>query len=430
MSDEIPEPTSGTPITVGDDGALIVPHDPIVCYIEGDGAGPELWAATRRALDAAITRAYRGDRTIAWHEVLAGGKAHARTGSWLPYQTLTQLQRYVLAIKGPLETPPGAGFRSLSVAIRQTLDLYASVRPVRWIPDTPSPVRHPEAIDVIVFRENVEDVYAGIEWPAGSEEVSALIAFLRDELGVATLRFPQTTAMGLKPVSEEGTQRLVAAAIQHALDHGLPSVTIVHQGDVMGCTEGAFAAWAHALAEARFGQRVFTAAQQDQIARAEGHDTAQRALQQARDQGRVVIRDVLAGAMIQQVLTDPAAHPVIATLNLNGDYLSGALSAQVGGPGIAPSGNINYTNGVSVYEATHGTVPHHAGEDKVNPSALMLSGAMMLRRMGWDEAADLVTAGIAAAIGDKQVTYDLHRRMEGATLLKCSEFGDAVIARM
>ncbi|HHO49925.1 MAG TPA: NADP-dependent isocitrate dehydrogenase, partial [Deltaproteobacteria bacterium] len=413
MSDEIPEPTTGAPIIVGGDGSLIVPDEPIVCFIEGDGAGPELWAATRRVLDAAVARAYGPARRIVWREVLAGAKAHARLGSWLPPRALTQLQHHVLAIKGPLETPEGAGFRSLSVAIRQMLDLYAAVRPIRWLRGVPSPVRHPEAVDVILFQENTEGVHAGLEWPAGSDEVEALIAFLRDELGVVTLRFPQTTALGLKPVSEEGSHRLVAAAIQHALDHDLPSVTLVHQGDTMQHTEGAFASWGLALAEQRFGDRVFTALQHARIAGSQGLQAAERAQQQARDQRRVLIHSVPTDAMLQQILTRPGEHPVIAALSLSGGHLAGALAAQVGGPGIAPVANINYTNGVSVYEAGHGTVPRHAGSDKVNPSALSLSGAMMLRRMGWDEASDLVVHGIERAISDKQVTHDLHRWMEG-----------------
>jgi isocitrate dehydrogenase len=430
MSARIPEPARGTAITVGSDGELNVPNDPVVCFIEGDGIGPDIWRASVRVFDAAVRKAYGGERAIAWHEVFAGQKAKDRFDEWLPADTLEHVQRYLIGIKGPLTTPVGGGIRSLNVALRQDLDLYACVRPVRWFTGVPSPVKDPGAVDMIIFRENSEDIYAGIEWAAGTPEAQKLVAFLRDEMGVKKIRFPETSGIGIKPVSQEGTDRLVRAAVQHALDHRLPSVTLVHKGNIMKFTEGAFKVWGYALAEREFGDRVFTWAQYDRLAEEQGKEAAEAAQRAAVSAGKVIVKDVIADAMLQQVLTRPGDYSVIATLNLNGDYLSDALAAQVGGIGIAPGANINYRTGISVYEATHGTAPKYADQDKVNPSSVILSGEMMLRRMGWNEAADLIVRGVEAAISDKQVTYDFHRLMDGATLLKCSEFGDAIIGRM
>ncbi|MEZ4236548.1 MAG: NADP-dependent isocitrate dehydrogenase [Myxococcota bacterium] len=430
MSARIPEPTRGTAITVGSDGELQVPNDPVLCYIEGDGTGPDIWRASVRVIDAAVEKAYGGERAIVWHEVFAGQKAYDQFGEWLPAETLQHVQKYLIGIKGPLTTPVGGGIRSLNVALRQDLDLYACVRPVRWFSGVPSPVKDPGAVDMIIFRENSEDIYAGIEWAAGSAEVKKLVAFLQNEMGVKKIRFPETSGIGIKPVSQEGTDRLVRAAIEHALEHRLPSVTLVHKGNIMKFTEGAFKSWGYALAEREFGDKVFTWAQYDRMAEEQGKEAAEAAQKAAVAAGKVIVKDVIADAMLQQVLTRPAEYSVIATLNLNGDYLSDALAAQVGGIGIAPGANINYKTGISVYEATHGTAPKYADQDKVNPSSVILSGEMMLRRLGWNEAADCIVRGVEAAISDKQVTYDFHRLMDGATLLKCSEFGDAIIARM
>ncbi len=408
----IPEPTTGTPITVGADGALNVPHDPIITFIEGDGIGPDIWAAAVRVLDAAVDKAYGGSRRIHWHEVFAGEKAFNTFGEWLPAATLEHVRR------------------SLNVALRQELDLYACVRPVQWFTGVPSPVKEPHLVDMVIFRENSEDIYAGIEYAEGSDGVKKLIAFLRDELGVSKIRFPYTSGIGIKPVSREGTERLMRAAVEYAIEQGKPSVTLVHKGNIMKFTEGAFKNWAYDLAEREFGDKVFTWAQYDRIVEAEGQAAANAAQKAALAAGKVLIKDVIADAMLQQVLLRPAEYSVIATLNLNGDYLSDALAAQVGGIGIAPGANINYVTGHSVFEATHGTAPKYAGLDKVNPSSVILSGEMMFRRLGWNEAADLILKGLSSAIGDKQVTYDFHRLMDGATLLKCSEFGTAIIDRM
>jgi len=426
----IAQPTEGTAITIDAHGTLNVPNDPIISFIEGDGIGPDIWAAAVRVFDAAVAKAYGGSRRICWHEVYAGEKAHELFGEWLPQATLDHLNQYLIGIKGPLTTPVGGGIRSLNVAIRQRLDLYACVRPVRWFKGVPSPVKHPEKIDMVIYRENSEDIYAGIEWAAGTPEVEKVIAFFRDEMGVSKIRFPETSGIGVKPVSRQGTQRLMRAAIQAAINEGLPSVTIVHKGNIMKFTEGAFKTWGYELAEAEFGDKVFTWAQYDRIDAEQGRQAANAAQAAALEGGAILIKDVIADAMLQQVLTRPAEYSVIATLNLNGDYISDALAAQVGGIGIAPGANINYETGISVFEATHGTAPKYAGLDKVNPSSVILSGEMMLRRMGWNEAADMIVSAIESAITDKQVTYDFHRLMEGATKLKCGEYGDAVIARM
>lgn len=426
----IPEPTTGTAITAGPGGVLNVPNDPIICYIEGDGTGPDIWRASVKVFDAAIHKAYGGAKKVVWHEVFAGEKAFHRFGEWLPDETLSQMSRFLFGIKGPLTTPVGGGIRSLNVALRQQLDLYACVRPVRWFTGVPSPVRAPQDVDMVIFRENSEDIYAGIEWASGTPEAQRLIAFLRDELNVTKIRFPETSGIGIKPVSREGTERLVRAAILYALDQKLPSVTIVHKGNIMKFTEGAFKDWGYALAEREFGGRVFTWPQFEKIEKAQGTPAAQAALSAAEREGKLIVKDAIADNMLQQVLLRPKEYSVIATLNLNGDYLSDALAAQVGGIGIAPGANVNYVTGHSVYEATHGTAPKYAGQDKVNPSSVLLSGEMMFRRMGWTEVADSLIRGIEKSIADKQVTYDFHRLMDGATLLKTSEFADAIIARM
>jgi len=430
MPTTFPEPSSGSPIRVGPDGALDVPDHPILCFIEGDGTGPDIWRASVRVFDAAVHQAYGGRRSVAWHEVFAGEKAHARFGEWLPQQTLEHIDRYKIGIKGPLTTPVGGGIRSLNVALRQELDLYACVRPVRWFKGVPSPVREPDGVDMVIFRENSEDIYAGIEWAAGTPEVEKVIRFLRTEMGVKKIRFPETSGIGIKPVSREGTERLVRAALRHAITERLPSVTLVHKGNIMKFTEGAFKTWGYDLAEKEFGDHVFTWARYDRIEAEKGKAAADKAMEEARSAGRVIVKDVIADAMLQQILLRPKEYSVIATLNLNGDYLSDALAAQVGGIGIAPGANINFVTGHSVYEATHGTAPKYANQDKVNPSSVILSGEMMFRRMGWTEVADMIVRGVERAIGDKQVTYDFHRLMEGATLVSCSGFADAIIARM
>ena len=420
---------SGTKVTISG-GKLHVPNDPIIPYIEGDGIGPDIWAASERVFDAAVEKAYQGTRKVYWKEVLAGEKAFTMTNSWLPQETLDAIDEYLIAIKGPLTTPVGGGIRSLNVALRQKLDLYACVRPVRYFTGVPSPVKRPDLVDMIIFRENTEDIYAGIEYLNGTPEVEKLKKFLLEEMGVTQIRFPDTVSLGIKPVSVEGTERLVRASIEYALDNKLPSVTLVHKGNIMKFTEGKFKEWGYALAEREYGDKVFTWAQYDRIAAAEGTDAANKAQDAAIAKGAILIKDAIADAFLQQILTRPSDYSVIATLNLNGDYISDALAANVGGIGIAPGANINYITGKAVFEATHGTAPKYAGQDKVNPSSVILSGEMMFRYMGWKEVADLIIKGVEGAISSKQVTYDFHRLMEGATLLKCSEFGDAVIAHM
>jgi isocitrate dehydrogenase len=412
----ITPPTSGEAIQIAADGTLTVPNNPIIPFIEGDGIGPDIWAAAVRVLDASVAKAYNGDRKIAWFEVYAGEKAHAKTGDWLPQDTLTAISEYLIAIKGPLTTPVGGGFRSLNVALRQKLDLYCCVRPIQYFAGVPSPVKAPELVDMIIFRENSEDIYAGIEWEAGSDEVKKVIAFLQDEMGVTNIRFPETSGIGVKPVSQEGTDRLVRAAILYAIAHKKDSVTLVHKGNIMKYTEGGFRDWGYALARKEFGAELLDGGPWCTITLDDGHV--------------ITVKDVIADAMLQQILTRPAIYDVIATLNLNGDYISDALAAQVGGIGIAPGANINYVTGLSLFEATHGTAPKYAGQDKVNPSSVILSGEMMFRRLGWHEAADLLLKGMNGAIRAKTVTYDFHRLMDSATKLKCSEFGDALIAHM
>jgi isocitrate dehydrogenase len=411
-------------------GILIVPDFPSIPFIEGDGTGPDIWASSVRVLDAAVLYAYEGKRKIIWLEALAGEKAYKQTGEWLPQQTLDLIKEYRVAIKGPLTTPVGGGIRSLNVALRQLLDLYVCLRPVRYYQGVPSPVKDPSTTDMVIFRENSEDIYAGIEWMAGTPEATKLVSFLQKEMGVKKIRFPDSSSIGIKPVSKQGTERLVRAAIQYAVDHNCPSVTIVHKGNIMKFTEGQFKIWGYELAEKEFGNKVFTWAQFDRILAQEGQEVAEKAQKDAVAGGKIIIKDSIADAFLQQILTRPSEYSVIATLNLNGDYISDALAAIVGGIGIAPGANINYVTGHAVFEATHGTAPKYAGQDKVNPGSLILSGVMMLEYMGWHEAADLIVEGLKKSILKKRVTYDFARLMEGAKLLKCSEFGTEIINNM
>ena len=424
-------PGDGAQITL-EGGRLQVPDRPIVPFIEGDGTGPDIWRASVRVFDAAVEKAYGGRRKIAWMEVLAGQKAFDLAGVWLPEATVEAFRDYLVGIKGPLTTPIGGGIRSLNVALRQLLDLYVCLRPVRWFAGVPSPVKHPEKVDMVIFRENTEDIYAGIEFAAGSPEATKLLAFLGAEFPkeYAKIRFPGSSGIGIKPVSEEGTERLVRAAIAYALANGRKSVTFVHKGNIMKYTEGAFRNWGYALAEREFGDRVYTWEQWERTKRERGEKAANEEQRAALAGGRVLVKDAIADITLQQVLTRPNEFDVIATLNLNGDYLSDALAAQVGGIGIAPGGNVNYATGHAVFEATHGTAPKYADLDKVNPGSVILSGEMMLRYLGWTEAADLILRGMDGAIGARRVTYDFARLMEGATEIRCSEFGDAVIAQM
>jgi isocitrate dehydrogenase len=420
---------SGTKVTI-ENGKLNVPDNPVIPFIEGDGIGPDIWAAAEAVFNAAVEKAYGGKRKIEWLEVLAGQKAFDSTGEWLPQATLDAVDEYLIAIKGPLTTPVGGGIRSLNVALRQKLDLYACVRPVQYFKGVPSPVKKPELVDMVIFRENTEDIYAGIEYLNGTDGVEKLKKFLIEEMGVTQIRFPDTVSLGIKPVSVEGTERLVRSSIEYAIDNKLPSVTLVHKGNIMKFTEGKFKEWGYELAEREYGDKTFTWAQYDRIAAEKGKDAANAAQKEALASGKILIKDAIADAFLQQILTRPAEYSVIATLNLNGDYVSDALAANVGGIGIAPGANINYETGKAIFEATHGTAPKYAGLDKVNPSSVILSGEMMFRYMGWKEAADLIIKGVEGAISSKTVTYDFHRLMDGATLLKCSEFGDAIIKNM
>jgi isocitrate dehydrogenase len=411
-------------------GKISVPDFPIVPFIEGDGTGPDIWAASVRVFDAAVEKAYGGKKQIVWKEVLAGEKAYNQTGKWLPEETLDTIHEHLVAIKGPLTTPVGGGIRSLNVALRQILDLYVCLRPVRYYDGVPSPVKDPSTTDMVIFRENSEDIYAGIEWMTGSPEGEKVKKFLVDEMEVSTIRFPETASIGIKPISLEGTSRLVRGAIQYAVRNNLPSVTLVHKGNIMKFTEGQFKQWGYELAEKEFGDRVFTWNQYDKIAEKEGKDAANAAQDEAVKAGKIIIKDVIADAFLQQILTRPAEYSVIATMNLNGDYISDALAAIVGGIGIAPGANINYETGHAIFEATHGTAPKYAGLDKVNPGSVILSGVMMLQYMGWNEAADMIIEGLKKTIQQKKVTYDFARLTEGATELKCSEFGTAIIENM
>ena len=404
-------PADGEPITLKD-GRLRVPAKPVIPFIEGDGTGPDIWRASRRVFDAAVERAYGGRRRIAWLEVLAGEKAKDQLDSWLPDETLAAIERNLVAIKGPLTTPVGGGFRSLNVALRQKLDLYACVRPVRWFEGVPSPVKAPGDVNMVIFRENTEDIYAGIEYKAKTDEARRVIDFLQGQMGAQSIRFPASSAIGIKPVSEEGSKRLIRSAIEYAVAQKQPSVTLVHKGNIMKFTEGGFRDWGYQLAVEEFG-----------AVETDGGPWS-------RLPGGTVIKDVIADAFLQQILTRPKEYSVIATLNLNGDYISDALAAQVGGIGIAPGANINYQTGHAVFEATHGTAPKYAGQDKVNPGSLILSGEMMFRYLGWNEAADLIISSLERTIGQKRVTYDFERLMPGATLLKTSEFGEAMVENM
>ncbi len=403
----------GEKVTINN-GVLNVPDNPILAFIEGDGIGPDIWAASVRVLDAAVEKAYGGAKKIAWMETYAGEKAVATYGDdvWLPDETLDAFREYLVGLKGPLTTPIGGGFRSLNVALRQMLDLYVCLRPVQYFEGSPSPVKHPELIDMVIFRENTEDIYAGIEWMDGSDGARKLIQFLEEEMGVTKIRFPQSSSIGIKPISKEGTYRLVRDAIQYAIDNDRKSVTLVHKGNIMKYTEGAFRDWGYQIAKEEFGAEEWGGGPWCKLPNG------------------IVIKDVIADAFLQQILTRPKEYDVIATMNLNGDYISDALAAQVGGIGIAPGANINYETGAAIFEATHGTAPKYAGLDKVNPSSVILSGEMMFRYMGWNEAADLILNSMIKTISAKTVTYDFERLMDGATLLKCSEFGDALIANM
>ena len=408
-------PQGGERITVAG-GVLTVPDCPIIPFIEGDGTGPDIWAASQRVIDAAVAKAYGGKKKIVWFEVYAGDKANALygEGTWLPEDTLTAIREYVVAIKGPLTTPIGGGIRSINVTLRQLLDLYVCLRPVQYFDGVPSPVKRPEQVNMVIFRENTEDIYAGIEWKAGTDEARKVVDWLQQTMGVKKIRFPQTSSIGIKPVSKEGTERLVRAAIRYALANRRKSVTFVHKGNIMKFTEGAFRDWGYELAKREFGDRTISWDECGGVAPA----------------GKLLIKDAIADAFLQQILTRPAEFDVIATLNLNGDYLSDALAAQVGGIGIAPGGNINFDSGFAVFEATHGTAPKYAGQDKVNPGSVILSGEMMLRYMGWKEAADLIISGMTRTIKSGVVTYDFARLMQGAREVKCSEFGTAVAAAM
>ena len=400
-----------------ENGVLNIPNNPIIHYIEGDGIGVDITPVMMKVVDSAVEMAYQGQKKIQWSEVLAGEKAFNATGEWLPEQTLEAMKTGLVSIKGPLTTPVGGGIRSLNVALRQKLDLYACVRPVRWYDGTPSPVKSPGDVDMIIFRENSEDVYAGIEWEAGSKEVTKVIQFLQDEMGVEKIRFPNTSGIGIKPISQEGTARIVRAALQYAVDTDKPSVTIVHKGNIMKFTEGGFRDWGYQLAKDEFG-----------AVELDGGPWC--TMKNPNTGNEIVIKDVIADAMLQQIITRPAEYSVLTTMNLNGDYISDALAAQVGGIGIAPGANINYDTGIAIFEATHGTAPKYAGQNKVNPGSLILSAEMMLRHMSWNDAADLIVKGMEGAISAKTVTYDFERLMGDATLMSCSEFGDAMISHM
>lgn len=440
----------GTKITMSR-GNLKVPNDPIIPFIEGDGTGPDIWRSAVRVMDAAVDKAYKGKKKIYWKEVLAGEKAFNQTGNWLPDATLDAFKEYLVGIKGPLTTPIGGGIRSLNVALRQILDLYVCLRPVRYFTGVPSPVKKPEAVDMVIFRENTEDIYAGIEYAAGTQEAEKILKFFKKNFpkeygkirfnekkrGKEFLKMTKSKAnpdtcvgIGFKPVSRIGSQRLIGAAIEYALMHKRKSVTLVHKGNIMKFTEGAFRDWGYQLAEEKYGDQVYTWSQWERTKKEKGEDTANAEQKAALDSGKLLIKDAIADITLQQVLTRPEDFDVIATLNLNGDYLSDALAAQVGGIGIAPGANINYVTGHAIFEATHGTAPKYANQDKVNPGSVILSGAMMFEHLGWLPAAKLIYAGLEKSIAIKRVTYDFERQMEGATLLKCSEFGDEIIRNM
>jgi len=423
----------GEKITM-DGNDLNVPNKPIIPFIEGDGTGPDIWNASKIVLDAAVKKAYNGEREISWLEVYAGDKSNDVYGenTWLPEETLEKIEEYKIAIKGPLTTPIGGGIRSINVALRQKLDLYVCLRPVKWFQNVPSPVKNPEDVDMVIFRENTEDIYAGIEFLEGTDDAHKMLNFLKTEFPdkYAKLRFPNSVGMGIKPISQEGTSRLVRASIKYAIDNNRKSVTLVHKGNIMKFTEGAFKNWGYDIAENEFRDLVYTWRDYDLTVENKGQSEADKEYDDAIKSGKIIIKDVIADAFLQQILTRPKEYDVIATMNLNGDYVSDALAAQIGGIGIAPGANINYDTGVAIFEATHGTAPKYANQDKVNPSSVILSGEMMLRYLGWTEAADLILEAINKALEKKQVTYDFHRLMEGASLLKCSEFGQELVDNM
>ena len=431
MSTTPTPPADGAIISIAN-GRLTVPDNPIIPFIEGDGIGPDVWRASQRVMDAAVEKAYGGRRKIAWMEVYAGEKANTLTGSWLPEATLDACRKYLVAIKGPLTTPVGGGIRSLNVALRQILDLYVCLRPVRWFKGVPSPVKRPDQVDMVIFRENTEDIYSGIEFEQGTAENKKFLALMAEHFPdlYKKIRFPGTSGIGIKPVSQEGTARLVRAAIKYALANGRKSVTFVHKGNIMKFTEGAFRNWGYELAEKEFAAECYTWEQWERTVAAQGSKAANAEQDAALAAGKVLIKDAIADITLQQVLTRPNEFDVIATLNLNGDYLSDALAAQVGGIGIAPGGNINYDTGHAIFEATHGTAPKYANQDKVNPGSVLLSGEMMFRYMGWTDAADMIINSMDRTIGDKIVTYDFARMMDGATEVKCSEFATAMIERL
>ena len=431
MAKAMKPPEGGEKVTIKN-GRLQVPDNPVIPFIEGDGIGPDIWRASVQIMDAAVEKAYKGKRRIRWMEVLAGEKANVQTGSWLPEESLTACREYLVAIKGPLTTPVGGGIRSLNVALRQLLDLYVCLRPVRWFKGVPSPTKHPELVDMVIFRENTEDIYVGIEFEAESADAKKFLELFKEAFPnyYQKIRFPLTSGIGIKPVSREGTERLVRAAVQYAVDNKRKSVTFVHKGNIMKFTEGAFRNWGYHLAEKEFGSKVYTWEQWQRTRSAKGEDEANKEQKAELAKGKVLVKDAIADITLQQVLTRPNEFDVIATLNLNGDYLSDALAAQVGGIGIAPGGNINYETGHAIFEATHGTAPKYANLDKVNPGSLVLSGEMMLRYMGWTEAADLIIGSMDRTIASRTVTYDFARLMEGATEVKCSEFGAAMVRNM
>lgn len=415
-------------ITIDSNKKLIVPDHPIIPFIEGDGIGPDVWRASKKVLDAAVEHCYHGNRKIEWKEMLAGQKAFDQTGSWLPDESLDTAREYLVSIKGPLTTPVGGGIRSLNVALRQTLDLFVCLRPIHWFVGVPSPVHYPDRVDMVVFRENTEDIYAGIECEAGSENAKKLMKFISEELGAGDkVRFPETAGFGIKPVSKEGTERLVRSAIQYAIDHNRTSVTLVHKGNIMKFTEGGFKTWGYELAEREFSDKIYTWAQWEATKKAKSEEAAIEEMEKAQHDGKIVIKDVIADNFLQQILLAPQDYSVIATLNLNGDYISDALAAAVGGIGIAPGANINYDTGHAIFEATHGTAPRFANTDTMNPSSLILSGVMMLEYMGWDDAAKCIKNGLQTSIMNKRVTVDFYKLMTDATQVKTSEFADEII---
>lgn len=415
---------------MGSNGKLNVPDNPVIPFIEGDGIGPEIWRVAEKVFNTAVEKAYNGSRKIEWKEILAGEKAFKQTGEWLPAESLQIAKDYIVSIKGPLTTPIGGGIRSLNVAMRQDLDLYACVRPVKWFKGVPSPVVNPQDVDMVIFRENTEDIYAGIEWKAGTPEAKKFEKFLIEEMGVKNVRFPGDSSYGVKPVSSEGTKRLVRSAIEYALENHLPSVTLVHKGNIMKYTEGGFKTWGYEVAHQEFSDKTFTWDEWDELKKSNGEAHANEVQRQALHEGKLLVKDIIADNFLQQILIAPKDFSVVATLNLNGDYISDALAAEVGGIGIAPGANINYKTGYAVFEATHGTAPKFAGTDSMNPSSVILSGCMLLEYIGWKEAADLITDALQAAIMRKRVTIDFYNLMTGATLLKTSEFGEEIISSM